>query len=46
MFVLYAGYRYGWGEGMVGLTPAAVGVCSAIVQGGLVGPIVARVGER
>jgi len=46
VFVLYAGYRYGWGEGMVGLTLAAVGVCSAVVQGGLVGPIVARLGER
>ena len=45
-FVLYAGYRYGWDERMVGLTLAGVGVCSAIVQGGLVRPIVARAGER
>ena len=45
-FVLYAGYRYGWDERTVGLTLAGVGVCSAIVQGGLVRPIVARAGER
>ena len=30
----------------VGLTLAAVGICTAIVSGGLVGPIVARIGER
>jgi DHA1 family tetracycline resistance protein-like MFS transporter len=36
VFVLYAGYRYGWGEHTVGLTLAAVGLCSVLVQGGLV----------
>jgi DHA1 family tetracycline resistance protein-like MFS transporter len=46
VFVLYANYRYGWGERAVGLTLALVGVCSMIVQAGLVGPIVARLGER
>jgi DHA1 family tetracycline resistance protein-like MFS transporter len=46
VFVLYAGYRYGWDEQTVGLTLGAVGVFSAIVQGGLIRPIVARVGER
>lgn len=45
-FVLYAIYRYGWDERMVGLTLAVVGVCAAIVQGGLVRLIVARFGER
>ena len=45
-FVLYAGYRYHWDQGMLGLTLAGVGVCSAVIQGGLVGPIVARLGER
>jgi DHA1 family tetracycline resistance protein-like MFS transporter len=44
--VLYVAYRYGWGETNVGLTLAFVGVCSAVVQGGLVGPVVARLGER
>jgi DHA1 family tetracycline resistance protein-like MFS transporter len=46
VFVLYASYRYGWDERAVGLTLAAVGACSAIVQGALVRPIVARAGER
>jgi MFS transporter, DHA1 family, tetracycline resistance protein len=45
-FVLYAAYRYGWGERAVGLTLAGVGVCSAVVQGTLVGPLVSRLGER
>jgi DHA1 family tetracycline resistance protein-like MFS transporter len=45
-FVLYASYRYGWDHRMVGLTLAGVGVCSGAVQGGLVGRIVARFGER
>ena len=46
VFVLYAGYRYGWTVTDVGWALAAVGVASAAVQGGLVGPVVARVGER
>ncbi len=45
-FVLYASYRYGWGERSMGLFLAAVGVCSTIVSGGLVRPMVARFGER
>lgn len=45
-FVLYAMYRYGWNERIVGLAIAAVGVCSAIVGAGLVEPVVARFGER
>jgi DHA1 family tetracycline resistance protein-like MFS transporter len=45
-FVLYAGYRYGWDERAVGFTLALIGVCSAIVQGGLVQPVVRRFGER
>ena len=44
--VLYMGYRYGWSALQVGLTLAAVGICSMIVQGGLVRPVVARMGER
>src|SRR6185503_7503411 len=46
VFVLYAGYRYGWTATTVGLTLALVGVGNIIVQGGLVRPIVARIGER
>jgi MFS transporter, DHA1 family, tetracycline resistance protein len=44
--VLYMGYRYGWGAGTVGLVLAGVGVCSAIVQGVLVGRVVKAFGER
>jgi len=45
-FVLYASYRYGWSSRDVGLALAAVGVCSALVQGVVVGPLVRRHGER
>jgi len=45
-FVLYAGYRYGWDARDVGFVLAAVGICSAIVQGALVGVAVRRLGER
>ncbi len=46
IFVLYAGYRYGWNERDVGFALAAVGVCSALVQGGLVRKVVPKFGER
>lgn len=45
-FVLYATYRYGWSERVVGLTLAGVGACSMIVQAGLVGRVVGWLGER
>ncbi|HKR80169.1 MAG TPA: TCR/Tet family MFS transporter [Nitrospira sp.] len=44
--VLYTGYRYGWGTASVGLMMAGVGVAAMIVQGGLIRPITARLGER
>jgi len=46
VFVLHAGYRFGWGEGMVGLALAVFGVSAAIVQGVLVERAVAEFGER
>jgi DHA1 family tetracycline resistance protein-like MFS transporter len=46
VFVLHAGYRFGWGPDMVGLALAGFGVCSAIVQGLLIKPVVGRFGER
>ncbi len=46
VFVLSTGYRFGWDERTVGLTLAGVGVMSMVVQGGLVRPVVARLGER
>lgn len=44
--VLYMSYRYGWDTFAIGMMLGAVGICSAIVQGGLVGPVVKRWGER
>lgn len=46
VFVLYTSYRYQWGPKEVGLTLAAIGVCTAIVQGGLIGRAVHALGER
>src|SRR5262245_2064932 len=46
VFVLFAGCRFGWDERAVGLTMALFGLASMIVQAGLVGPVVAWVGER
>lgn len=45
VWVLYTSYRYGWDTAEVGISLAAVGVTSAVVQGALVGPVVARLGE-
>lgn len=45
-FVLYTGERFGWEEGEVGLTLALVGIVSIVVQGGLVRPVIGRLGER
>jgi DHA1 family tetracycline resistance protein-like MFS transporter len=46
IFVLYAGYRYNWGSDIVGLTMMATGLLGIGVQTLLVGPVVARIGER
>jgi DHA1 family tetracycline resistance protein-like MFS transporter len=46
VFVLYAGYRYGWSPLQVGLLLALVGVLDMIVQGLLVGSVVKRFGDR
>jgi MFS transporter, DHA1 family, tetracycline resistance protein len=46
VFVLYAGYRYGWNETTVGLTLAFVGVSTGIVSGFVVGPAVKWLGTR
>lgn len=37
--------RFGWSEAMIGLTLAAFGLVTAIVQGGLTGPTVKWLGE-
>jgi len=44
--VLYTSYRYGWSNATMGLTLAAVGVASGIVQAALIRPTVDRFGER
>jgi DHA1 family tetracycline resistance protein-like MFS transporter len=44
--VLYTYYRYGWDQRRVGFLMAIMGVCSALVQGALVRPVVTRLGER
>jgi DHA1 family tetracycline resistance protein-like MFS transporter len=46
MFVLYSDYRYGWGPRTAGYALAVVGVVSMIVQAGLVGRVVQKIGER
>ena len=46
VMVLYVGYRYNWSARTVGLTLAVIGIGSVIVQGGLVRPVVARIGDR
>jgi DHA1 family tetracycline resistance protein-like MFS transporter len=46
IFVLFTGYRFGWGIRDVGLFLGATGVASIIVQMLLVRPIVKALGER
>ena len=46
VWVLYTEYRYAWNQRSIGLSLAVVGVCAAIVSGGLVGPYVKKFGER
>ena len=45
-FVLYADYRFGWGLEMVGWTLLLVGLLTIVVQGGLIGRISRRFGDR
>jgi MFS transporter, DHA1 family, tetracycline resistance protein len=46
VFVLYGAYRYGWRPATVGIVMMVSGGIGTVVQMGLVGPIVARIGER
>jgi DHA1 family tetracycline resistance protein-like MFS transporter len=46
VFVLYAGYRYGWTPIQVGLCLALAGILDMAVQGGLTGPVAKRLGDR
>jgi DHA1 family tetracycline resistance protein-like MFS transporter len=44
--VLYMHYRYGWDTRAVGIVLAGVGICSLVVQGFLVKPVVRWLKER
>jgi DHA1 family tetracycline resistance protein-like MFS transporter len=46
IFVLYTTHRYGWSPGFLGVTFFITGVLGVFVQMLLVGPTVARLGER
>ncbi|MEP6967329.1 MAG: TCR/Tet family MFS transporter [Pseudomonadota bacterium] len=46
IFVLYTSYRYGWSPAILGFTFMASGAAMILVQMFLVGPVVARIGER
>lgn len=46
VWVLYAMYRFGWNQRMIGISLAVVGISSIICSGMLVGPIVAKLGDR
>jgi len=46
VFVLHAGYRFGWGIELVGLALAAFGLSWAIVQGVLIKPAMDAFGEH
>ena len=46
VWVLYTGHKFGWDARANGLSLALVGIMAAIVQGGLVQPVVRRLGER
>ena len=41
----HADARYGWGASQIGWSLMAFGICSAVIQGGLIGSIIKRIGE-
>ena len=46
VWVLYTAQRFGWGAAQVGISLAVTGLCQAVAQGALVGPVLARFGEK
>ena len=46
IWVIYCIAAFGWSTGQVGLTLALIGIVAAINQATMVGPIVAKFGER
>lgn len=45
VLVLYFKQAFGWGPGLAGAAFLVVGVVATVVQGGLIGPLVKRLGE-
>ncbi len=46
VWVYFTSYRYGWNEMTNGLALGLVGIMAILVQGGMVRPIIKRLGER
>jgi DHA1 family tetracycline resistance protein-like MFS transporter len=46
VWILYAMYRFGWDQRMIGISLAVVGVCQIVCSAALVGPVVNWLGER
>ncbi len=46
VWALYSIYRYNWNQLTIGISLMIVGICTAIVSGGLTGRMVRRFGER
>ncbi len=46
VWVLYTGFRFGWGPREAGLSLFVVGLAVALAQGGLLGTLLKHVGER
>jgi MFS transporter, DHA1 family, tetracycline resistance protein len=46
VWALYAIFRYAWDQLTIGLSLMVVGICTAIISGGLTGRMVKRFGER
>jgi len=45
-WVLYTAFRFGWGPRETGLSLFVVGVAATVVQGGLLGPLLRKLGDR
>ena len=46
VWALYAIYRYAWSQKWIGYSLMVVGICTAVISGGLTGRMVKRFGER
>jgi DHA1 family tetracycline resistance protein-like MFS transporter len=46
IWALYAIYRFAWNQKWIGYSFMVVGICAAIISGGLTGQMVKRLGER